>query len=1690
MAYTFFSLSAQSVVRRFLARTDYRRLQKEMKTKQLSSTRIQTAYRAYTARKLFIQKARVASLYDASTTVGELQYDSAVVIQKRVRGNSARDKAFRNLSARKIQTQWRRFGPRRNYCQYRAAVRLQAICRMKKHFANYRCFLAARRIQSQWRCARDYNAYQQAKVANMRRNSAIRIQAIWRCKRTFSAYKQHRAAVRIQSAYRGKRSYDKYTRYRAATAIQCLWRAKLALIAYKQYVAARRIQAAWRGFIVKVAYMIYQEEKLAATVIQTAWRGFICNTDYLLTLNDIVTVQSLVRQRRDSKKVATLRQREAETVAARDIQRCFRGSQGRSFVRQEKAALNIQRSFRGFQGRITAYAVRAHQESERARQLAAVSIQRSWRGYDEKQRYWLTLFCTIEIQKAARGYVVRKRLMREHAAAITIQSVARGQIASTAFKRYIAATSIQAAWRGKFAHVAYMVYLAEKRAATIIQTAWRGFVGHTDYMLTLNDIVIAQKMARRFLACKEVTALRQEKAAIDIQRTFRGSQGRSLARQEKAALNIQRSFRGSQGRTTANHVRTQRARQLAAVNIQRSWRGYDQKQRYFLTLLCTIEIQKVVRGYIVHKQLARERTAATTIQSVARGKIASTAYKKHGAATRIQAAWRGKFARIAYIVYQAEKLAATIIQAAWRGFVGHTDYILTLSDIIIAQKMARRFLACKEAAALRQEKAAIDIQRTFRGSQGRSLARQEKAAINIQRSFRGSQGRTTANVVRAHLESERARQLAAVNIQRSWRGYDQKQRYWLTLFCTIEIQKVARGFVARGQLVREHAAATTIQSVTRGKIASTAYKKHGAATRIQAAWRGKFARIAYIVYQAEKLAAMLIQAAWRGFVIHTDYILTLSDIIVAQKTARRFLACKEATALRQEKAAIDIQRTFRGSQGRSLARQEKAAINIQRSFRGSQGRTIANHVRTQRARQLAAVSIQRVWRGYDQRKRYWFALECSLRIQKLSRGYIVREQLVREHAAATTIQSVARGKIASTAYKKHGAATRIQAAWRGKFARIAYIVYQAEKLAATIIQAAWRGFVGHTDFILTLSDITIAQKMARRFLACKKVTVIRQQKAALDIQRSFRGHQARNEAAVIRQQKAALDIQRSFRGHQGRTRAADRRVYVEGEKTHEASAVDIQRTWRGYHQNQRYWFVLGCSLQIQRTIRGAMVRDRLRSEKAAATKIQYIWRAQTALVVYRQYVAARRIQAAWRGKFAQIAYMVYKVQILAAVLIQSAWRGFVCCTDYIFTIGDVTTAQKMARGYLARKKVAILRHDKVTKDSAVSIQRAWRGYAQKQRHWYILGCTLQIQRAMRGILVRGRLTKQHAAATTIQAATRRSQAIIRYENKRLALMALGGADALAEHEIAVQTIERWWINLLIANQQKAVREEEAAMVLQNWSRRLAFAAKVQNYAVELWGATSIQSWWRRVVIRRQLEAWVAIVVIQRWWRLVLIFQFDKEDAAAAAIQLQWRMCRARMARKEILRERNRAAFTIQRFFLMVKAMVDREIRAEKERRKRKKMYKKFHTPEMEDALLETIWTNTVESPPPRKSRHRAHGVNRSSRAPRSQNEIVLSVNPPRGSRSSRRLSQLVFEVQKDMDDASIASHHTAGSSLYHVPPPRRSSLSKKDLDEDVALEEAWIDTEINFMKQKQHSSSSSKFVRSSSSNRRTSRETF
>ena len=246
------------------------------------------------------------------------------------------------------------------------------------------------------------------------------------------------------------------------------------------------------------------------------------------------------------------------------------------------------------------------------------------------------------------------------------------------------------------------------------------------------------------------------------------------------------------------------------------------------------------------------------------------------------------------------------------------------------QTSIRRFLAQREAVD--RMWGIIEIQSCMRRWKAEiSLFACCKSATLIQKVFRGRRLRLALH----------KRQQAAVHIQRMTRGYIASAQTFDTVYRIILVQAKARGNMAREKAKKEkedikRRMATSIQSWWRTRWARVLYKslivdiiivqstsrrwkaqrevktmlgckRFAAATKIQAHWR----TFNSIRARKRSEAATRIQAMWRGFQGYTDYIFSLVDLLVVQRTSRRWLANRKVKAMRQRIAATKIQVQFR-----------------------------------------------------------------------------------------------------------------------------------------------------------------------------------------------------------------------------------------------------------------------------------------------------------------------------------------------------------------------------------------------------------------------------------------------------------------------------------------------------------------------------------------------------------------------------------------------------------------------------------------------------------------------------------------------------------------------------------------------------------------------------------------------------------
>ena len=148
---------------------------------------------------------------------------------------------------------------------------------------------------------------------------------------------------------------------------------------------------------------------------------------------------------------------------------------------------------------------------------------------------------------------------------------------------------------------------------------------------------------------------RLQDAAKTIQGAFRSFIARQFIkgiRRRKAAMIIQRNWRGFKGRLS---FLSQARRMWASMFVQRVWRGYMGRMKAYITrlrLAACCSIQRVYRGHL------------------GRVRVAKIIARRNAAARRIQAVFRRNAARKEAWRRRLQKYAATIIQRIFRGNLG------------------------------------------------------------------------------------------------------------------------------------------------------------------------------------------------------------------------------------------------------------------------------------------------------------------------------------------------------------------------------------------------------------------------------------------------------------------------------------------------------------------------------------------------------------------------------------------------------------------------------------------------------------------------------------------------------------------------------------------------------------------------------------------------------------------------------------------------------------------------------------------------------------------------------------------------------------------------------------------------------------------------------------------------------------
>lgn len=647
------------------------------------------------------------------------------------------------------------------------------------------------------------------------------------------------------------------------------------------------------------------------------------------------------------------------------------------------------------------------------------------------------------------------------------------------------------------------------------------------------------------------------------------------------------------------------------------------------------------------------------------------------------------------------------------------------------------------------------------------------------------------------------------------------------------MQSIGRMYLCRIKYADYQAATASrvIQTKWRAYTCRKIYIENFAATMIQAKWRSFDCSSMYKRYRS----ARAIQKTWRSYDCQMNFLHFLADILIVQSTIRRFLVQRKVKAMKNHAAAV-IQRTWRGFVCFADYEEFKAARKIQSAWRGLvcyidyhehltarkiQSAWRAFVCRRNYKREKAAIRIQCTWRGFLLYADYMFELSDIVVVQKQIRGWLAKRVANKRRIQLKTKRDQRASTVIQTHWRRFwcfsnfiialDCSIQIQAHMRGYIQKKEYL---SQKFAAIAIQSAWR--------IAQAKKLTSQMSMIRKITNSSSEIAKKESIAAIKVQQVFRGSLCRNALKVY---LSAVLIQSHLRGKQARVAV---RLYI--------SVRKIQAVWRAFSPRQSYMTYI------------------------AARKIQATWRRYIPRQGFVAFVAARSIQNRWRFMKANQDALLLRREFNAASLIQSVWRGFVSYTDFVFTLSDIVAAQRIARGYLSRKKYHGAIRSNIDKmkgklNGAVAIQRIYRGFQARQNYWYTLGCTMQIQSWWRGRRVYRRIQMEANAILMLQCFARCSLARQEYMQRRFVFMLIQTAEIERSKKLKVLKMKEQ-----VREDTEEYQRYVAARVIQR------FFLQVNRHQVEqLLLATKRRKEWRKKMKKENYTDDVEEALLEDVW---------------------------------------------------------------------------------------------------------------------------------------------------------------------------------------------------------------------------------
>ncbi|ESO92879.1 hypothetical protein LOTGIDRAFT_232956 [Lottia gigantea] len=1186
----------------------------------------------------------------------------------------------------------------------------------------------------------------------------------------------------------------------------------------------------------------------------------------------------------------------AESRAARVIQIAWRKYWLRHAVQHQQKLNNAARVIQ------IAYREYRNRRLEEIQTCTAIKLQALWRGYKARKRTAILRKLKLNykmskaahtIQRALQSNVQRKRYLRMKTAAVKVQSLFRGYMVRKQIQRQQKAVkTIQSFYHGYKQTLEYRQrFLSIKSSCITIQRKIKCFLKEKEGV-TVRSAVIIQKYVRGFL--QRLVYHRQLQYIIKIQANYRRhrKQTKFLA-MKYAAIFIQRYYRKYKYECL---MKAEKQKEEEACILLQHWYSEQQKLTLQKQNDAATKIQAIVRGFLCRKHIHIQNQAAIKLQSLLKMKIASNKFLRQKAAAIVLSHHFRSYLQQKRTQEEVkiQRNAAVKIQSQWRFFSQQRNFNSMKCAVVKIQSLIRRHIAVNTFQTKRQ--AAVLIQRRYRAvkmSRVKEYETYNTAVISIQTAFKTYMAvktfrkqKLSAVKIQSYVKMVRCRKdfvrmkkaIEVIQVRiRAFQLMKQVQsEFQLKKTSCVKLQSYYRGHITRKQLHKMNTSATKIQATYRTYIAKQRFQKICQATRtLQTCYRNsRITKQCQGHFQKQKSSAILIQKCFRLYME------------------------KRSTHLRKSSATM-IQSAFRGYMARkSFQKVHSTVIFLQRLYKSSQiTKTTRNH--------------------------YLHQKHCTLVIQTVFRGYVIRRSYLKQRKAAITIQTVFRRWTNQHEYQRlKSVVCQIQRIYRNnRIAKCQRLSFVCMKKAAIRLQSCYHGYQQRMIYQRTLITIIRIQTWWRCISSYRKYC--HDKKAIVNLQRLIRRNiEMKQEMSNLACKKAAiLKIQSVYRGYVARKSYSHKMN----------AAVKIQSAWRGYMAYQQFWRIKRseflqtrkAAVCLQSVYKAKIIRQCYVQQRSSAITIQSWWRTILAIQLFKtQRKAASTIQMYYRNyrekklaveiqskkeKSASLIQQFWrqyhdnkmKKQNMAAVKIQASVRTYLLQKQYRKKQASAICIQSVYRAYKTRKLYQNIYY------SVVIIQNRWRAAlkAKKARKRYLMtyGAIITIQAMVRGFLTRKKIKDENLKCILIQSNVRGYLARLHFLKLKAAAIVLQNIyrsnrltmQTRAEYlqkKLAVLQIQKWYRSCRLI---QTIQQLSAAIKIQSWYRCVR---QRQTYCENRRKIICVQSCVRRYLSQKHSHQILsAIVTIQRNVRTYLLVKrlrcaIQKRHKSALLIQNTFRKC--------------------------------------------------------------------------------------------------------------------------------------------------------------------------------------------------------